>query len=70
MTYFPRKPALGGPLGMGEPSLCPGCGKWFVPTPGMENTSCCVAHGPGSCCHYSETEITAPTPSTQGPNNG
>ena len=38
-------------------TLCPQCGKRFVPTPGMQNVSCCVAHPPGSCCHYSETEV-------------
>lgn len=59
MTYFPPKPPPIGPLGTGLPEKCPGCHKWYVPTPGMENVSCCVAHGPGTCCHYSETEIPA-----------
>lgn len=57
MVYFPeidRTPP--------KPEKCPGCGKWYVPTPGMENVSCCVAHGPGSCCHYSETEVPEPKP--------
>lgn len=57
MTYFP-KPA---------PTVaekCPGCRRWFVPTPGMGMTSCTVFHGPGSCCHYSETEVPAPLPET------
>lgn len=60
MTYFPPKPVPTGPLGTGLPTKCPGCDKWYVTTPGMENTSCCVAHGPGSCCHYSETEVLKP----------
>jgi len=55
MTYFPSFDEI-----KSEPFLCQGCGKWFVPTPGMENVSCCVMHGPGSCCHYSETEIPEP----------
>lgn len=57
MVYFPRLEERGGPLGTGEPEKCPGCDKWFVPTPGMEGVSCCVAHGPGTCCHFSETEV-------------
>lgn len=56
MTYFP--PRSNAPA---KPKKCPGCGDWYVPTPGMENTSCCVAHGPGSCCHYSETKVDRPT---------
>ena len=63
MTYFPiiekREPV---------PEKCPGCGDWYVPTPGMENVSCCVAHGPGSCCHFSETKVEAPSTQRQDSN--
>lgn len=62
MVYFPPPPPPSGPLGTGEPQKCPGCGDWYVPTPGMENTSCAVLHGPGSCCHYSETRVAPPLP--------
>ena len=55
MVYFP-------PIseGLPEPMKCPGCEKWFVLNPAMANVSCCVLHGPGSCCHFSETEVPAP----------
>lgn len=55
MTYFPpvKQERI-------QPSRCPGCGDWYVPTPGMENVSCCVMHPPGSCCHYSETRVEPP----------
>ena len=46
---------------LAKPEKCRGCGKWYVPTEGMENVSCTVLHGPGSCCHYSETEVAEPT---------
>ena len=51
--------AMGGFDPNAIPRLCLQCGRWFVPTLGMENVSCCVAHG-GSCCHYSETEVPEP----------
>jgi hypothetical protein len=45
VPYFPKKRA--------NHYKCRGCGDWF--TPG--NVSCCVAHAPGTCCHYGETRI-------------
>ncbi len=42
------------------PTRCCRCGKWYVPNPGRAGLSCCVLHGPGQCCHYTETEVTAP----------
>ena len=48
MTYFPLPRELR--------FQCPGCKKWFMPG----NYSCCVLHAPGTCCHYSDTEIPAP----------
>lgn len=45
------------------PKQCRQCRKWFVPNPAMRNVSCCVDHG-GGCCHYSETEVPAPQPTS------
>lgn len=50
---------VGGPDPKATPHLCRQCRRWFVPTLGMGNVSCCVEHG-GGCCHYSETEVPAP----------
>lgn len=44
----------------GTAKRCPRCERWFVPNPARQNVSCCVAHGPNDCCHYSETEVPAP----------
>jgi hypothetical protein len=46
MPYFPLKSDP-------SPYRCEGCKRWFLPS----NMSCCVAHGPGSCCHEYETEV-------------
>lgn len=35
---------------------CRGCRKWFLPV----GVSCCMAHPPGTCCHYGETEVPDP----------
>jgi len=45
------------------PYWCRNCGAWFRIRRGMENVSCCVAHGEGDCCHFNEekVEITAPS---------
>jgi len=32
---------------------CQGCGKQYI----QGNVSCCVAHPPGTCCHYGETPV-------------
>lgn len=55
MTYFPKLVEQ-----ESKPFQCPGCKDWYVPNPAMRNVSCCVYHGPGTCCHYSETRV--PTP--------
>jgi len=34
---------------------CGACGKTFLR--GDENVSCTVMHGPGSCCHYTDREV-------------
>ena len=31
---------------------CPQCGQTYVQ--GSSTMSCCVAHSPGSCCHYTD----------------
>lgn len=41
-----------------EITHCNTCNKMYTPVKGMENVSCCVMHGEGSCCHYSEREVT------------
>jgi len=38
------------------PYKCPGCKGWFYPS----NTSCCVLHSPGSCCHKYESPAEPP----------
>jgi hypothetical protein len=55
MTYFPPKDTS-----PPTPEKCRACHRWFVPKPGWEMVSCCVMHPPGSCCHYSETEVPEP----------
>lgn len=46
MPYFkPQEPL--------KPYYCPNCKKFYIPS----NFSCAVAHGPGDCCHYMETEV-------------
>lgn len=62
MTYFPPKDTT-----PPRPTKCPGCGKWHIPTPSMEMVSCCVLHPPGSCCHYSETEVPPPSDIVNNP---
>lgn len=34
---------------------CTVCGEWFITLP--VQTSCTVAHSPGSCCHYGEEAV-------------
>ena len=34
---------------------CPGCGGTFIDN----GIRCCVAHAPGTCCHYGETPTDA-----------
>lgn len=43
MPYFPRQEEVG-------PYTCRGCGGSFY----RSNVSCCVAHPPGTCCHFGE----------------
>lgn len=50
MPYFP-------PLNTLTAYQCPGCHGWFLPS----NTSCCVAHAPGTCCHHFEQVVPGPT---------
>lgn len=38
---------------------CRGCQKIFHRQLGPTYISCAVMHGPGSCCHYGEKELTA-----------
>ena len=59
MVYFPKvkeAPA--------RPTKCPGCERWYVPNPKKAHESCCVMHFPGSCCHFSDTEVPAPQEET------
>lgn len=57
MVYFPRIEGFDN-----TPVKCPGCGKWHVNLAGdMEHVSCTVFHAPGSCCHFGESEVPAPT---------
>ena len=35
---------------------CPICGGIY--RRGRGDMSCCVLHGPGSCCHYSDIKVT------------
>lgn len=37
---------------------CRGCSKVYHRQLGSVHMSCAVAHGPGSCCHYGEKEVT------------
>ena len=37
---------------------CRACNKIYHRQLGPTYISCAVAHGPGSCCHYAEKEIT------------
>jgi len=39
---------------------CQGCGGWFYEA----TVNCCVAHTPGTCCHFSEVPAPAPPPRT------
>ena len=41
------------PIEQPKPYYCPNCKKFFIPS----NFSCAVAHAPGDCCHYMETEV-------------
>lgn len=59
MVYFPKEMEV-----ENVPKKCPGCGKWYVRNPAMEGVSCCLYHSPGSCCHFSETEVQNPNPET------
>lgn len=49
MPYFPKQSE--------SAYYCPRCKAWFL----RGNVSCCVAHAPGTCCHYGETQVAAPT---------
>ena len=35
--------------------FCPVCQKYYTQNNG--NMTCCVNHGPGTCCHFNEREI-------------
>jgi hypothetical protein len=59
MTYFPPVPA---PV----PEKCPGCGAWYIRPSGV-HVGCCVAHSPGTCCHFGETKVEAPLEPELGP---
>jgi len=37
---------------------CPICGGLYRNNPARAGLSCAVNHGPGSCCHYSDIEVT------------
>lgn len=39
---------------------CAICDRWWQ-TP-IPQVSCTMTHSPGSCCHYGETEMSAPQP--------
>lgn len=54
MPYFPRKSE--------SAYKCQGCGQWYI----RGNLSCCVAHTPGTCCHYGETPSLPPQRATEG----
>lgn len=54
MAYFPTR--------VEQASKCPGCGRWYLPA----SASCCVAHAPGTCCHYGEVEVAPPEPTREG----
>lgn len=45
-----------------QPYYCPRCRAWFVPG----NMSCLVAHPPGTCCHYGERPVGAPSDNERG----
>lgn len=45
--YFP-------PDKRSAPYWCPRCEAWYVV---ISNASCCVLHGPGTCCHVSEQRV-------------
>lgn len=49
MPYFPPSTAT-------SSYYCPRCRLWYV----RGNISCCVAHGPGTCCHEYERPVAAP----------
>lgn len=50
MPYFPKQSETA--------YRCAGCGGSFV----RGNVSCCVAHAPGTCCHYGEKPVAAANP--------
>ena len=52
MTYFPNYRIES------KPQKCPGCGGWFIYN--EHGMSCLVLHAPGTCCHYGETQVSAP----------
>ncbi len=37
--------------------FCPICKKHYRANSVNKNMSCLVMHGPGSCCHYNDLEI-------------
>jgi hypothetical protein len=36
---------------------CPLCRLWYGTRRGTPRFSCCVAHAPGTCCHYGQTQL-------------
>ena len=54
MPYFPKAEAPNV-----APYWCPNCAAWYLPQCGPVQSSCCVLHSPGSCCHYGETKLVA-----------
>jgi len=37
---------------------CPICDKYYAVNTRNQGRECLVAHAPGSCCHFTDTEIT------------
>lgn len=50
MPYFPEQ--------QGYTYWCPNCNSWYYVPPVSAN--CCVAHGPGECCHIGEQQVPKP----------
>lgn len=41
------------PTELDPPYYCPNCQAWFQPS----HVTCCVYHGPGTCCHIYEIRL-------------
>lgn len=41
--------------------FCPNCRVWYGPHPSRQQIACLVQHPPGSCCHYAERIVDAPS---------